>query len=374
MLTEGQKIVFDRKKTFKYIRSLGSGGTGDTHLFKDETTDMLFAIKKYAPKGENNIKENYSRFVEEIKILFQISHPNIARVYNYYLYPEFTLGYLQMEYIQGKSIDRVTQDDFLLSDWNGVFEQTIAAFRYLEEHHILHRDIRPSNIMITDTENVKIIDFGFGKIVDPKIKEHNSILLNWPATQMPEEIEQQGEYNHCTEVYFLGVLFKKLNLGESFKYGLILNKMAQVEVSNRYQSFNDVSLAMSQGVLASLDFTKLQQNAYLAMAEVLSKHIAKFKETPRFENDEEKILSNIEKLIESNALENSIQNESRFIQCFVLSNFSYYSKKDIPISIITNFYKFYSGLSALKRKVVIDNLASRLSSIKVEIDDDILPF
>ena len=54
MLKEGEEIVFDRKKTFKYIKGLGSGGTGDTYLFKDEMTDMLFAIKKYAPKGENN--------------------------------------------------------------------------------------------------------------------------------------------------------------------------------------------------------------------------------------------------------------------------------------------------------------------------------
>jgi serine/threonine protein kinase len=374
MLNEGQEIVFDRKKTFKYIKSLGYGGTGDTHLFKDETTDMFFAIKKYAPKYGNDIKENYSRFVDEIKILFQISHPNVVRIYNYYLYPEFTLGYLQMEYVKGKPIDQVTQDDLFLSDWNDIFEQTISAFRYLEAHHILHRDIRPSNIMITDTDDIKIIDFGFGKIVDPKVRENNSILLNWPATQMPEEIEQQGEYNHCTEVYYLGTLFRHLDLGESFKFNFILDKMTQVKVSNRYQSFSDISQAMSQGILATLDFTKSQHNAYLAMAEALSTHIAEFKETPSFENNEDKILSSLEKVIKSSALEEKLQDERNLIRCFVISNCSYYSKKDIPISTIANFYKFYSSLNTSKRRVVIDNLVSRLSVIKVEIDDDDLPF
>ena len=374
MLMEGQEIVFDRKKTFKYIKGLGSGGTGDTLLFKDETTDMYFAIKKYSPKGENDIKENYSRFVDEIKILFQISHPNIVRIYNYYLYPEYTLGYLQMEYVKGKSIDQVTQEDFWFSDWNGIFEQAIAAFRYLELHHILHRDIRPSNIIITETDDVKLIDFGFGKIVDPKVRENNSILLNWPASQMPEEIERQGEYNHCTEIYFLGTLFKHLDLGETFKYGFILDKMTQVKVSNRYQSFSDVSQAISEGILASLDFTESQHDAYLAMATVLSNHIAHFNEIPHFENNEAKILAGLETVIKSCSLEKCLQNEEKLIACFVTSSFTYYPKKDILMKIITNFYKFYSGLESLKRKVVVDNLVSRLSVIKVEIPEEELPF
>lgn len=62
---------------------------------------MLFAFKKYVPKDFNYIDELYKRFVDEIKILFTISHPNIVRVYNYYLYPEIKHGYLQMEYIEG---------------------------------------------------------------------------------------------------------------------------------------------------------------------------------------------------------------------------------------------------------------------------------
>lgn len=90
----GQKIEFAGTKELKFIKSLGQGGTGDTHLFEDETTDMLFAIKKYAPKDLNYLDEFYSRFVDEIKILFKISHPNIVRIYNYYLYSEFKTGYL----------------------------------------------------------------------------------------------------------------------------------------------------------------------------------------------------------------------------------------------------------------------------------------
>jgi serine/threonine-protein kinase len=86
-MNNGEVIKFNATKNFTYIKPLGNGGTGDTHLFRDETTDMLFAIKKYAPKGARFIDDYYKRFVDEIKILFNISHPNIVRIYNYYLYP-----------------------------------------------------------------------------------------------------------------------------------------------------------------------------------------------------------------------------------------------------------------------------------------------
>lgn len=56
MLVSGELVKFDSMKNFRYLSPLGSGGTGDAHLFKDETTDMLFAFKKYAPKGNNNSK------------------------------------------------------------------------------------------------------------------------------------------------------------------------------------------------------------------------------------------------------------------------------------------------------------------------------
>ena len=80
-MNNGEVITFDTKKNFTYVKPLGDGGTGDTYLFKDETTDMLFAIKKYVPKDPQYIDDHYKRFVDEIKILFNISHPNIVRIY-----------------------------------------------------------------------------------------------------------------------------------------------------------------------------------------------------------------------------------------------------------------------------------------------------
>ena len=208
-MNNGDVITFNSKKAFTYIKPLGSGGTGDTHLFLDETTGIQFAIKKYVPKDSQFTDEDYRRFVDEIIILFNISHPNIVRIYNYYLFPEAKTGYLQMEYVDGVSIDKFEPDGWG-KDWNAIFSEVISAFEYLEQHNILHRDIRPANILIDRNENVKIIDFGFGKKLSNTTKNQNSILLNWPATEMPYEVQSKQEYDEQTEIYFVGVLFKHI--------------------------------------------------------------------------------------------------------------------------------------------------------------------
>ena len=177
-MNNGDIITFNTKKNLTYIKPLGAGGTGDTHLFLDETTGIQFAIKKYVPKDYRHVDEYYNRFVDEIVILFNISHPNIVRIYNYYLFPEVKTGYLQMEYVDGTTIDKFEPTPWG-KDWNDIFREVISAFEYLEQHNILHRDIRPANILIDKNENAKIIDFGFGKHLESTSKDENSIVLNW---------------------------------------------------------------------------------------------------------------------------------------------------------------------------------------------------
>lgn len=98
-----------------------------------------------------------------------------------------------MEYVNGTSIDKYTH--FLDNEWNNVFLQVINAFKYLEEKEILHRDIRPQNILIDKMGIVKIIDFGFGKIIDKDEKDSNSVMLNWPVSRLPEEVYIEEKYN-----------------------------------------------------------------------------------------------------------------------------------------------------------------------------------
>ncbi|WP_052339721.1 protein kinase family protein [Gorillibacterium massiliense] len=376
MIAPGSIIQFDVKKQFKHIKSLGEGGTGDTHLFEDDTTNMLFAFKKYAPKDSNYIEEHYHRFVDEIKILFNLSHPNIVRVYNYYLYPEYKTGYLQMEFIDGISIADF-QPNSWGKTWVTIFTETISAFEYLEAKGILHRDIRPANIMIDKNENVKVIDFGFGKKLDNKDQDGKSVLLNWPVTQLPIEITTKGTYNHSTEIYFIGKLFGHIfnENTEDFKFKYIIDKMSQLDPKNRYTSFCEVSIDISRGILSELDFTDRQKVIYREFATNLYTHIYKYIERYEPINDINVTLNKLAVVIRKSSLENSIQNNSQLIDCFINGYYTYSTNTDIKVSTVVDFYELLRSLPSLKQKIVLDNIYTRLAKIKVDVNsDDDLPF
>lgn len=374
-MNSGDIIKFDVQKNFTYIMPLGTGGTGDTHLFKDETTDMLFAIKKYVPKDKRFIDDQYKRFVDEIKILFNISHPNVVRIYNYYLYPAAKTGFLQMEYVNGKTIDKFKPETFG-KNWNDIFREVISAFEYLEKNHILHRDIRPANILINNNNCVKIIDFGFGKQLNGANKTENSILLNWPATEMPNEVELNQEYNEQTEIYFVGTLFKHLlkDTDGDFKFLHITEKMTKINPIQRYVSFSEVMRDISFGILGQIDFTDEEKEVYQTFAEDLSSHITCYlnKYTPV--NNIQTTLSNLADLIRNSSLERCVQNNSQLIGCFITGGYRYIPTQNIEVQDVINFYSLVTSLSPSKQKILFDNIYNRLATIEVHIEDDELPF
>lgn len=371
----GKKIEFDGTKEFKFIKTLGQGGTGDAHLFEDETTGMLFAIKKYAPKDTNFLEEHYYRFVEEIKILFNVSHPNIVRIYNYYLYPEFKTGYLQMEYIDGVTIDKYEPVPLLNKGWDEIFTEVIEAFEYLESKNILHRDIRPANILIDNDDNVKIIDFGFGKKLESTEKEGKSVLLNWPVTQLPYETEAEGIYNHQTEIYFVGKLFSYILNEEisGFKYRHIIDKMTKTHPIDRYDSFKSITAEISEGVLGEINFSQHEKNIYLKFADSFSALILKHLDKYEPINDTNVTLNKLSALLKNSALENHIQDKAQLVKCFIKNGFTMDRTKDIEVKSVAQFYKLLMELTPNKRKIVLDNIYTRLSAIKIEFHDD-LPF
>ena len=377
----GEIIKFDQSKHFKFVRELGTGGTGETNLFKDETTNTLFAIKKYRPSEENIEHKEvfYHRFVEEIVILFKLSHPNIVRVYNYYLYPNLMTGYLQMEYIEGTSIDDYIRNNS--TDLDNLFRSAVKSFEFLEENDILHRDIRPANIMIDNNGELKLIDFGFGKILSSTNTE-NSIRLNWPVTDMPDEVVNGNDYTVETEIYFLGSLFKRLireNNIEDFKFINVVNTMCEVSIEKRYQSFKDVSDDIAKGVLLGTDFSARDKAVYQDMASSLVNTISYYTSDFSPVSEIERVQVNLGELIRNSSLEEYIQANSALISCFLTNGFAYSLRIMTKVDTVKDFYRLLIDSDYQKKEIILENLIIRLSLIEIkkpnfDIDDDELPF
>lgn len=254
-------ISFLRKRDYVFKRTLGQGGCGQTVLLHDDQIDEFFVCKKYHPWLESQREELFANFVREIKLLHKIHHDNLVRIFNYYLYPDVSTGYILMEFIDGQDIDDYVAD--APHHVNELFAQTIAGFAHLEARDILHRDIRPGNLMVRGDGRVKIIDLGFGKQVQTSADFKKSITLNWWC-EPPMEFES-SLYNFTTEIYFVGKLFEKLlreNSISHFKYGEILRRMCDRNPETRVATFALVQQEIGRDLFLGLDFSATELAAH----------------------------------------------------------------------------------------------------------------
>lgn len=374
-MTQNDKIIkFLKGKDFKLIKLLGQGGTGDTLLLLDETTDIEFAFKKFAPKEIEYRDEYYKRFVDEIKILFKLYHPNIVRIFNYYLYPENVTGYIQMEYIQGSNIQEFRETSSG-KEWNEIFVSIIQAFSYLEQNKILHRDIRPQNILIAAGGVPKIIDFGFGLDLPQDSNGGTSVLLNWPVSEHPAEIiDSNPKYTHQTEIYYLGKLFKSLKLDQctDFRFNYIISKMCKHDPAERYLSFGSIVESITKKDFKLIEFSQEEKTVYKSFADLLGSIIANHIDTFEPITDAKIVLLKLEKIVKIIDLEETVQYIHPVLASFLNNNFAWYSRKEFKTKLLIDFYKMMIDLDEEKQQAVIDNLIVRLRKIDVEFDE--LPY
>lgn len=367
------KATFLKSKDFIILKDIGQGGTGKTKLLKDETLDEDFVCKKYSTFYPEHQALYYTNFVNEIKILYKINHPNIVRVFNYYLYPELMTGYILMEYIDGTDItDYISANP---NEINNIFLQIINGFKYLEKKNILHRDIRPNNILVSNDGFVKIIDFGFGKDINTFDDYGKSITLNW-AYSLPDEFER-SIYDFKTELYFVGKLFEflilKNNLRKIFRYSNVLNLMIIADYDLRISSFHDVFRAITAQDSTYIKFTESEKRIYSDIANSFMAVCPSVEHSTKYKDDVLEISKSLDALFQKSLLEEFVQNNNHFVGCFISPPYIY--KKNLVVSVehLQSFIDWWKSMSDEYKMIVLNNLWQRFDTIKREEKDD-LPF
>lgn len=266
------------KKTFgdfELVRKLGQGGMGEVYLARQISLDRPVALKLLSKELAKK-KGFVERFEREAKAMGKFVHPNAVQVYAYGV--TNNQHYLAIEYIDGQSMQKWMDQlgRLAIGDAVHIVLRCADALRVAhQEHNVIHRDIKPDNILVTKKGLVKVADFGLAKAVGAGEDDDMSLTqsgtgLGTPLYMAPEQARDAKSVDKRTDIYALGVtlyyfvtgklpfsgdtVLKLIMAKESGKYDnarrlnrevpekldLIIDKMIQKDKQHRYESCDEL--------------------------------------------------------------------------------------------------------------------------------------
>ena len=363
---------------FDIEKKLGQGHFGSVCLVKSKKTNKLYALKEI--RGEI-FNDNQRKEVErEIKLLEDLNHPHIIKYFT--SFRENGNFYIVTEYINGGSLenlaDRVHKEGKLLTEkiiWDFLI-QTLSGLVYLHENkQIIHRDIKPDNLLLDKDHDLKISDFGVSAVnrsdADESVKCHNTCI--GPIQFMAPEMFFEKEYSFKNDIYMLGITFFNVMSGKmpeikrENENGANIIRLKNVE--NLIPDYYSESLKNFILKLLTIDADK-RPSAKAAFAQAISYYTVKFlritsilatlncvsslptigayfnsdRITDRIKNDEHErkyIVTKVIKHALDYANPNHFDYEKSKIECLKLRTIFYTTstgvEKSLEVDIISNF-------------------------------------
>ena len=202
---------------YSIVRELGRGGMGAVYLAERADGQYQHRVALKLIKRGMDTEQVLARFRSERQILASLDHPNIARLLDGGSTDQ-GLPFFAMEYIEGEPIDTYAgRAGLSVEDRLRLFLQVCGAVAYAHQNLVIHRDIKPLNILVTSEGTPKLLDFGIAKVLHPGDEETSTVTsmrLLTPEYASPEQVEGR----HATtvsDVYALGVVLYELLTGRS---------------------------------------------------------------------------------------------------------------------------------------------------------------
>ncbi len=198
------------EERYEVVRELGKGGMGVVYCARDTVLDRLVAMKVLAESLTSN-EQARKRFLREARATAKLQHPNIVHIYD--LGEVNNTSFIAMEYIEGSNLYDLlkTKKKMPLKDIVHYGIQIAQALGVAHEQGIVHRDIKPDNIMINKYGGVKITDFGIAHLMEAKMTMTGA-KLGTPLYMSPEQVEGR-KIDGRADIYSMGIMLYELAAG-----------------------------------------------------------------------------------------------------------------------------------------------------------------
>jgi len=198
---------------YEIIGELGQGAMGIVYKAKDPLIDRVVAIKTINLNQAMDEREEYeARFYQEARAAGRLSHHNIVTIYD--VGKSGDVAYIAMEFLEGRELRDVLNKKSVLplGQVLDIVAQVAQGLAYAHEHGIVHRDVKPSNIMIQKEGHVKITDFGIARMASAAVRTQTGMVLGSPKYMSPEQV--MGKLtDQRSDIFSLGTMLYEMLTG-----------------------------------------------------------------------------------------------------------------------------------------------------------------
>ena len=224
-------LIVDWQRRYQVVRKLGSGGFADVFEAWDRQLSRPVALKVIEERRGLS-----ARVLREVQAAAALCHPNVVTLYDYFADGE--RSYLVWELVEGEPLS-VLQDELDDAEAVGVMAQTLDALAHAHGQGVVHRDIKPQNVMLDDHGRAKVMDFGIARLNDTDTLTAEGDMLGTVAYMSPEQAAGQ-RVGPATDVYSSAVVLFELLAGRSPVRGATTAETLSNIVSGRALTLEEV--------------------------------------------------------------------------------------------------------------------------------------
>lgn len=197
---------------YRILGELGRGAMGVVYRAEDPVLDRPLAIKTIFISAEDADRKEYeARFTQEARAAGKLAHPGIVTIYD--VGREGDLIYMAMELLEGTDLaTRAAQNRFSIAEGVGIVEQVADALAFAHDRGVVHRDIKPPNIMLVGRGRVKIMDFGIARMRSSDLKTQTGMMLGTPRYMSPEQVAGRP-VDQRSDIFSLGTVLYEVLTG-----------------------------------------------------------------------------------------------------------------------------------------------------------------
>ena len=257
---------------YKILERIGSGGMGAVYKARQLSMDRIVALKVLNERYSSN-PEFRERFIREARAAGQLNHPNVIHVHD--ISSANGRHYFSMEYVDGSSVKEVLRTGKLL-EVNRALDIILQAARALEfahENKIVHRDVKPDNIMLTKEGIVKLADLGIAKTFEERqaTEKERRRVMGTPHYMAPEQALGKS-IDHRVDIYSLGATLYHMLTGKTPFAGSSAHEILKAHIKESLPPIQDLNPAVPDPVCFIVErmMAKLPEKRYPDMTRLIA--------------------------------------------------------------------------------------------------------